>query len=456
MHDWHEVRIYGCGLQPHMWREWLAEPAWTINALYAQADEVRRLPGSPAPRHLFWNRHLDRRFHLEYPRSTRAAARPVSHAIGDAGREWDIVQEHLDRYLAAAGLTRQSPPLAIAQTLAAAWRREPYFAAKEQCPAYADERRQLSHPVEGLLYQSHCVGCAQALAALADAAGLAVRTIGLGGHRVAEIRVGGRWYMTENSCRHPGGDALAPWFPASFLAVTLHPERFADRMPADKPAKYLNVTNGQYHFQGGTWTCPVTLRLAAGNAVALYPELHEYGFKSEDGRRLPLVNRAGGFYWENGCHPLADRPALRRLNEQTCPFPITGDGPAASFLYYPLRPGERLRQSVWLDHLDGLLGLELVLPVAPEPHLATVPDLGRRLIVQVGDWQTSLHDAGAWPGEEPDQRGLRRCVVTIPAAALQPRAVNWLVLRNDSGTTLQAPFLPAALEPYLAPWAPAS
>ena len=39
--------------------------------------------------------------------------------------------------------------------------------------------------------------------ALADACGLAARTIGCVGHILAEVRIDGRWYKVDNACRHP-------------------------------------------------------------------------------------------------------------------------------------------------------------------------------------------------------------------------------------------------------------
>ena len=37
--EWRPVRVYGCGVQPHMGREWNCDPAWDVVALYQLPDE---------------------------------------------------------------------------------------------------------------------------------------------------------------------------------------------------------------------------------------------------------------------------------------------------------------------------------------------------------------------------------------------------------------------------------
>jgi len=434
-----------------MGREWNCDPAWDVAALYEKPDEELAAPDGSARRFVFWNRHIDRRFHLEYPRTTREAPRLRSQAVGDPEREWQTVLEHRDRYLANAGLSLQSPPEAIVKCLADTFKHDAYFKYKPACLAYGEPTRELTNPIEGLLYLSFCVGCAHAMAALADACGYPARTIGLGGHRVAEVLVNGRWHFIENSCRHADSNGLAAFFPAGFMQVTLEPWKFMDYLPLKKVAGYLKAPNGQFHFMGGTWKCPVTLRFGASNAHALYPELERWGIKSGDGRRLQILARAGGFYWENELKELKGGVDPHWRGKQNCPFPASDAGPAAAFLYHPFRPGERIRQSVWLGDLEGMRGLEVTIPVAPEPHLDFRPALGQQLTVQVGDFNKSLADLAAWPGAEPDRSGHRPCTVTVPVSALKPHSVNWIVLENRSAEVLQAPFIPAAMEPYIAP-----
>lgn len=451
MTDWRAVRIYGCGHQPHMGREWNCDPAWDVQAVYAKPDEELVAPDGSARRFVFWNRHIDRRFHLDYPRTTRESPRVRSRSVTDPDREWQIVQEHRDRYLADSGLSLVSPPEAIVKCLADSFKHDSYFKHKPACLTYGEPTRELSNPIEGLLYLSFCVGCAHALAALADACGFPARTVGCGAHRVAEVLVNGRWHFIENSCRHADSEGLEAFFPASFMEVTLEPWKYRDFLPAKKVAGYTKAPNGQFHFMGGTWKGPSTLRFAASNAHALYPELERWGFKSGDGKHLPILERANGFYWENELRDLQAQANAAWWRKQNCPFPTSEAGPGSDYLYHPFRPGERIRQSVWLGDLAGMTGLEVTLPVAPEPHLNDVPDMGKKLVLRAGDLALSLADLGAWPGSEPDRAGHRRCVATIPVSALKPHSVNWIVLENRSPAILQAPFIPAALEPYITP-----
>lgn len=383
----------------------IGDPAWDIYGLYPKPDEVLT-NGQP----VFWNRHIDRRFRIDYPRTTKEAPRVVSQTINDRDREWQIVQEHRDRYLTEDGLTLQSPAAAIAKCLADTFKYDSYFKDKPMCPTYPDSPRELTNPIEGLLFKSFCVGCAHAYAALADACGLACRTIGCGAHRVAEVLVDGRWHMVENSCRHEKSRGLEAFMPASFMEVTMHPEKFSQYMPADKVAGYRKMPSGQYHFMGGTWQSIPTLRFAASNAFALYPELKSWGFKSS---KLPIVLRAGGFYWEGG------------------------GGKGRAYFFHPFAPGEQLRQSIWLDDLNDMQGLEVTIPFTAE---------AKGMVVSAGDWRRELTEFAA-----ANESGLRCCRFTIPTAAFDGNMVNWITLSNEGKQTLQAPFLPTAMEPYLEP-----
>ena len=453
MNEWQTVRIHAAGMQEHLGSEWKSDPAWDLTALYEHADEEVVSPDGTVRRFVFWNRHIDKRFHLEYPPTTRDNPRVHSRTIADPGREWDIVIAHRDRYLKEAGLTLDSPPEAIAKCLADTFKFNSYFKDKPMCPTFPDDPRSLCNPVEGLLFKSFCVGCAHAYAALADSCGLPARTIGCGAHRIAEVRVDGRWHMVENSCRHEDNEGLEAYFPASFMEVTADPAAYhPDYLPTKKINSYLKMPNGQFHFMGGHWQCPVTLRFSTSNAYALYPELERWGFKSLDGRRLPLVQRANGFYWEDIVHP-SDAARWSAQRRKRCPFPVGDTDPAADFLYHPFRPGGKLRQSVWLGSLEGMTGLEVTIPVAPESHLDFGPVLGKALVVQVGDFEASLHDLDAWPGTEPDRRGHRHCTFVLPVDRLMPERVNWIILHNRGRDTLQTPFIPSAMEPYVEPLA---
>lgn len=459
--DWQPVRLYGAGLQEHMGREWNCEPAWDIHAVYPEADEylphpektlAQEDPDGDYPNRdrtmpVFVDRHIDRRFHLDYPRTTKDAPRVRSHTITDPEREWEIVLEHRDRYLADAGLTLDDEPERIAKCLADTFKWRSYFQDKPSCPTFAEGARELTNPIEGLLFQCFCVGCAHAFAALADMAGLACRTIGCGGHRMAEVRTNGQWHMIENTCRHKRNPTLEAFFPASFAEVTLEPLKFRDCMPDQKMTNYWSIPGGQYHFMGGAWQSPPTLRFAASNAYALYPDFEHWRIKAEAGNRLPIILRRNGFYWENSVHS-SDAPKAREWQRSNTPFELPEEGRVGDFLYAPFQPGDSLRQSIWLDAVDDMDRLEVAIPLPPTLEIDEA--LGRGLVVSVGDFEQPLAPA-SWPAAEPDSRCHFVCTVNIPPAALTANAVNWIEFHNRGEKTVQAPYLPAAMEPYLPP-----
>src|ERR1043166_8921556 len=105
--QWQPIRLFGCGLQHHTGREWSCVPAWDVTAIYREPDGEIVYQGQR--RFVFWNRHIDRRFHISHPHATKASPRVVGRTIGDAAREWDVLIEYRDRYLREAGLTLQSP-----------------------------------------------------------------------------------------------------------------------------------------------------------------------------------------------------------------------------------------------------------------------------------------------------------------------------------------------------------
>jgi hypothetical protein len=268
---------------------------------------------------------------------------------------------------------------------------------------------------------------------------------------VAEVLVDGRWYYAENSCRHAKTEDLEAFFPAGFMEVTLDPAAYGPFAASRHQESFWRRPNGQYHFMGGTWQCPATLRFAASNAHALYPYLERWGFKADYGNMLmPLVLRRNGFYWVNG-EPRTDPQAARARRQQRYPFPLPADCTSSDYLYHPFRPGDRIRQSVWLGEIADMQGLEVQLPFAPEPHVQFTEQLGRQLTVKVGDFERSLADLGAWPPKAEERRPHLVCAVRIPNDALKANAVNWIELRQNSGLTMQAPYIPAAMEPYIHP-----
>jgi len=464
---WQAVRIEGCGLQEHMRREWDCLPAWNVYAVYAEPDEwlpyppraraAREAEGEAidpeARRGVFWDRHIDRRYHLDYPLAAKDAPRVRGETLGDPDLEWDTLIDRRDIYLAAAGLTLDSPGLDIVRCIAETYRWEsPFYNSKPNGATFGGvHTRQLNNPVEGLLHQCWCIGCSYAQAALIDSCGIPARTIAIGGHHVCEARVDGKWYFLENSCRHRERKGLEPFFPASWHDVTLDPEAWLDYMPDRKAGDYFGANSGEYCLTGGTWRSPMQLTFAADCAFALYPDHERHGIKAHgDGTHQPITVNLDGFHWANEVHGL-NRGRVQEMRRSAIPFPAVGEGPRLDFLYHPLRPGDRLRHSFRLDSVDDMQHLEVTIPIAPEPHVAFTTDLGRSLRFMVNDWGGSLLELGAWrPAYEPDY-GHVQFTIEVPTEALKPDEVNWIEFRQESALTLQYPFTIAAMEPCIPP-----
>ncbi|MHC4717805.1 MAG: hypothetical protein ACYS5V_12605, partial [Planctomycetota bacterium] len=165
---WRPIEIYGEGLQPHLGRTWKCYPAWTLVAVYdgpdrtvTKTDLVDPKSGEKRPldKHFFVNRHVDRRFHIDYPLTVRDSPRLKGLALATAEEEWDALIEKRDQYLAESGLTPAAPAVEIARVMAETFRATSYFKHKPMSP-FEQGQRRLDGPIEGLLYKSYCTGCA--------------------------------------------------------------------------------------------------------------------------------------------------------------------------------------------------------------------------------------------------------------------------------------------------------
>jgi hypothetical protein len=448
---WKSITLPGGGVQPQTTRWWDCVPAWDVTALQREADGVVRHPGGNGTRFVFRDRHVDRRFHIEYPHATRETPHAVGRTIGDPGREWDILIEHRDRYLREAGLSLSSPPEAIARCFANTFATgaSGHFDRKPMCTTFAESPRNLSHGIEGLLHKSFCVGCAKAFGLLADACGIPSRFIGCGAHYVAEVRIGNTWHMADSIGRHEKNAGYPMYFPATFMDLGLNPSGdFGMTIPDGLREGFFKRANGQFHFHGGHWDGPQTLRFAMSNAFALYPDAPHWGFKSDDGRRLPLVANRGGFYW-----PIVhdrDVPQLLEIRRAAFPDPLT-EVLGRDYLCHPLKPGQRLRQSFWLGNLDGLESVEVAIPFAPSRQSDFTSRAGRQLMVRLGDWTRSLDALGAWPPAEGSPGTMPAAVIHLPPELLKAESVHWLELENAGRATYHMPCVPNVMEPYLAP-----
>jgi hypothetical protein len=466
--DWRAISLRGRSLQPHTDRDWACQPAWDVDALYAEPDARVSLPKEfmweekegkrreLRPVGVFWNRHVDPRFRVSYAKARRDAPRFLGRSLGEAGREWDVLVAERDRILREAGLGPGAATEAVARALADSFACD-LFEKKPMCPTFPEKERALDQALEGLLYRSHCVGCAKAYEALADSLGFDVRTVGCGAHRVAEVRVGKGWRLVDSVARHRKNRGLDCFFKSSFHDSYLDPRGdHGDHLTPDFRRGLLRRANPQFHFHDGTWGGPRTLRWAASCARALYPDQERWGVKGE--REVPILKRAGGFYWPI-VHP-SDLPALEAIRRETLPDAVPSRVSTRDYLFFEFRKGQALRESAWLGDLAGCRGLRVTLSFGWSRRADFGSATGSALSLRVNGVEKTLADWGAWP---PRDRGkplpevgdpsgeMVTCEVHLPTSVLVPHAVNWISLIHAAPTPLWVPCAPAVLEPHLPP-----
>jgi hypothetical protein len=448
--DWETIRIYGQGLDPHLGRQWECVPAWDVTAIHRQPDGEIRYKDQAS--FVFWNRHLDRRFHISYPHATRQSPRVVGRTIGETNREWDVLIEYRDRYLREARLNLRSPQAEIARCLADTFRAE-NFAKKPLATTFSSEARSLGHGIEGLLHKSNCVGCAYAYVLLADSCEFPVRAIGCDGHIVAEVLVDGSWRLVDSVGRHPGHEGWPIYFEASYMETALNPMGdFGVDVPEDLREGFFRRPSGQFHFHDGTWQGPRTLRFATSNAFALYPSVKKWGIKSMDGKRLPIIANRLGFYWPT-VH-WSDAEALQQIRRKMLPDPIREENRMRDFLYYEFKPGEKLRQSIYLGETDGLEQIEISFSFGASKRSDFSDCNGPRLVAKIGEFEKSLADLKAWPPQADESQNLT-ATIQLPAEFFRENCVHWIELHHRGDGSFFVPCVPSIMEPYLPPLCPA-
>lgn len=457
--EWQPIRKYAEGIQPRTGKQWNCTPAWSMTAIQSEpATEIPHPTGEDVEekkkQYVFWDRHIDPRHYIDYGFTTADRPRTQVPTEPDPDRAWEIMCERRDFYLAQEGLTIDSPAQDVARCLANSFRCDSHFATKPMCETYASSQRALTHPIDGLLFKSHCVGCATAFAAMANSCGLATRNMGVGAHWVAEVRIDGHWHYVENTGRHDKNKGLGAFFQSNHMEMSLNPtgDHGARTDVNNYPVGLWRRPNPQFHnFIGGSWQDIATLRLAANCVHALYPECDRHGVKGDSRNRLPLV-RNHGFYY-SGLHE-SYAEYSQNIRRAALPAPIHPFNPTLNFrdfLYHPFRPGQKLRHSVWLGpDLNELESLEVVLLFGASRQSDFSPDVGRSLFLRVGDLRKSLTELGAWPPVDDGSGTPVAVTVALPREALSG-GVNWVVLEHEAATTYHMPCVPAALEPYEPP-----
>jgi hypothetical protein len=195
----------------------------------------------------------------------------------------------------------------------------------------------------------------------------------------------------------------------------------------------------------------MTLHHSAQTAFALYPEQGPWGIQSSDGKRLPIVQRGDGFFHPRVHRTVDDEPTrIRRL--AAVPQRIPQDEPVAwDFLYHPFRPGEKLRESIFLSNLEDCEGIEVSFPFGASRISDFSPSAGSALCVGVGRFSATLEQLGAWPPAPPDATGNGCSRVLLPREWFRPDAIQWIELSHQGGSLYYVPCVPAYMEPYVAP-----
>ena len=406
---------------------------------------------------VFWNRHIDRRFHVEYPHARRDTPRVRGITIGDPEREWEMLITWRDRLLREAGVTLSSPPRQVARAMSETFRHE-HFVRKPESRLFPGSERMHTHAIEGLIHTSWCVGCSRAFVALADACGLPARGVGMPGHHVAEVCADGDWLLMDPAGRHKAGDPV--WFDGSFHDTMLDPMGdWTPTMPDAKRVGFWKRPYGIYDFNGGQWDIPGEVYFAAQSAHALYPNNTRYGFKAPDGKRMPIRVTTCGFIWP-GVNAGHDAPRYAALRAAAVPDPAPEAAVTADFLYHPFTPGQKLRQSFWLGDRD-MEQVEITFAFAPSRRSDWSAAAGAQLKVTAGDFTDSLAALGAWPPRPMTpaesaalpgaNRGLWHSTVSLAPDLFRKDAVNWVELSHKSHGLYFIPCITSMLEPYIPP-----
>jgi hypothetical protein len=460
---WQPIRSYYECEQPRTGRHLNHLPAWDVTAIcrqpdgeiprkapaceegakgYWPAERANKVPFEEVRQYVYWNRHVDRRFHIEYPHASKDCPRDQGATVTNPDREWDTFVAMRDKWLAGAGLTPDSPKREVAKRLAELWLFE-NFDKRPTFSKFAKEPRQINHPLDALLNKSWCIGASQSFMALMDSLGLPARGIGSQGHRTAETLIDGRWYYAESSMRHggesmKGNDALIP---ASHMELALDPwaDYGANLTDHYRGSLWWHIS-GWYHFVFGTWTAPHAMLFSAQNMAALYPGAKRYGIKTFDPERLVILNRScSGFCW-----------------------PRVNGYPTEDFHCHRFLPGQRLRESVWLNCTDDIQEMELLFTFDLGARECDFSDeAGKGLIVQIGGFRKSLYELGAWPpkpGKELTQYPVYArkwaVVAKVPKDAFTANGLTWIELHHEGRYPFAIPCVPAVMEPYIAPlWA---
>ena len=363
----------------------------------------------------FGARHLDKRFHFPYPAWNPDSPRPVSDTYGDSRRDLEIVLEFRDRVMQREGLTAGSAPNDIAYAFAF----EIYKRWRGGGPR--------NHPADVLTHRSWCLGAEITTGVILHSLGQIVRGARTSDHAMCEVLLNGKWQLIDSSnhfINHEPGSVC--FLPSDYMLLSTDPlsKAHGEGISDYHRGFFYHFPNAHYGIPDGRWIEQSLVDLCPAYAMALYPDHHQYRFKTREPRRLSILER--------------NKRMLYRYD-----------------LGHNLMPGESLRESIYLGDFDGIQEFNFAITFFHIDGIFPTQEQCADLVLHVGDEQFSLDRKGQWPlSNDQDRTAILN--VKIPVASMQENAVNWLRLENRShGRIYRLPIVKSVAEPYIPPFLPA-
>ena len=169
------------------------------------------------------------------------------------------------------------------------------------------------------------------------------------------------------------------------------------------------------------------------------------------GSRLPIMQKAGGFYWPS----LLQEENYLTNYTPIMPFPKlikNKKNIGRTYLFHPFMKGEKIRQSVYLDGLNEVNTIELTLPFGASGETDFSSETGDDIELKIGNFKKKLSSMNAWPPVSIDDGSPNFVInISLPPSLFESEKVNWIELINKSNTTLYLPCVPAVMSPYIEP-----
>lgn len=339
--------------------------------------------------------------------------RPLSHSLGDSGQDWDTLEATLDLLLSEGGLGRGSSDGDKVRILATG--------IHERFRGGGPR----NHPADVALRTSWCLGASNLFVAMLGILGIPARGVGMSEHSVSEVWLDGGWRMVENShnwiTRPPESACVLNAGHAALICDPSH-DIFAALSPFHRGI-YYHFGHGHFGMPDARWTRETLVNYCPATAGALYPETAGRRFKTLQPTRHEVLSRFGSHP-----HYLAEQRAagLSWLASEESAWQVV------------LEPGSKVRESLWMGDLDGVLGVDW--------SILLDADSGTQFAVEVnGQKLESL--ATSIERSDPVTKRMT-CCAQLAAEYFLAHAWNELVLLNNGKSAIR---LALAFDPWLKP-----